>query len=347
MDFKDKIITELDTMRKKETQDKQPFKARAYAKVISELKAYQGAITKIEDVEDIPGIGEKIHAKIKEILESGELLAAKVAREERQFNVMDDILAIHGIGPVKARELVSKHKIRSVDDLRQRFATDKTLLNDVQAMGLKYHDEISKRIPRSEMVEHEKLLLKVITEVSDDFEAMVVGSYRRKLEDSGDIDVILKLPKTISAKVAGERFQSVVDKLRETHYILDILAKGAKKCMAVVRLGDGQARRLDLLLTPESEYGYALLYFTGSGPFNVVMRQYALEKGYTLNEHRMKPVPDFEPEPPAVPDNILAEKDVFDFLGVPFIEPSKRTPEEFEKAIKRTISKTKKTKKAD
>lgn len=40
MDYKDKIISELDTMRKKEIQDKQPFKARAYAKVISELKAH-------------------------------------------------------------------------------------------------------------------------------------------------------------------------------------------------------------------------------------------------------------------------------------------------------------------
>lgn len=346
MDFKDKIIAELDTMRKKEAQDKQPFKARAYAKVINELKAHQGAITRIEDIENIPGIGERIRAKIQEILESGELLAAKVVREERQFNVTEELLAIHGIGPVKARELVSKHKIRSVDDLRERFAADDSILNDVQAMGLKYHDEISKRIPRSEMVEHEKLLLTVIGQVSEDFEAMVVGSYRRKLENSGDIDVILKLPKKVSAKVAGERFQSVVDRLRETGYILDILAKGAKKCMAVVRLNNGQARRLDLLLTPESEYGYALLYFTGSGPFNVMMRQYALDKGYTLNEHRMKPVPEFEPEPPAVPDNLLDEKDIFDFLGVPFIEPHKRTPEEFEKAIKQPISKVKKAVKA-
>ena len=334
MDFKDKIITELDTMRKKEVQDKQPFKARAYAKVISELKTHPSPIRTIEDVEGIPGIGAKIHAKIKEILESGELLAAKVVREERQFNVMDELLSIHGIGPTKARELVSKHKIRSVDELRERHAADKSILNDVQAMGLRYHDEISKRIPRTEMVEHEKLLLRVIGEVSSDFEAMIVGSYRRKLEDSGDIDVILKLPRTVSVKAAGERFQAVVDRLRETKYIVDILAKGTKKCMAIVRLDDGQARRLDLLLTPEDEYGYALLYFTGSGPFNVVMRQYALEKGYTLNEHRMKPLDDFKPAPPAVP-SLLSEKSIFDFLGVPFIEPPKRMPEEFEKALKK------------
>lgn len=341
MDYKDKIISELDTMRKKELQDKQPFKARAYAKVISELKALQGPVQTVDNVKGIPGIGEKIHAKIVEILESGELLAAKVVREERQFNILDELLGIHGIGPTKARELVSKHKIKSIDDLRERARDDPKILNDVQRLGLKYYDDISKRIPRKEMQEHERVALGIIKSVSPEFEAMVVGSYRRQLADSGDIDVILKLPKTTSARASGELFKGVVDKMRDDGYIVDILAKGSKKCMAVVRLGGtggpgdatSKARRLDLLLTPEEEYGYALLYFTGSGPFNVVMRQHALEMGYTLNEHRMKVLDDFTPKPTDVPA-LLTERDIFAFLNVPFIEPKDRTPEEFERVMK-------------
>jgi DNA polymerase/3'-5' exonuclease PolX len=334
MDFKSKIISDLETMRKKETQDKQPFKARAYAKVINELKAHQGTITKIEDIDGIPGIGEKIRAKIKEIMESGELLAAKVVREERQFNILEELLNIHGIGPVKSRELVSKYAIKSIDDLRQKLQKDPNILNDVQTLGLKYYEDIRERIPRKEMVEHEKLLMKTIREVSGEFDAMVVGSYRRELVNSGDIDVILKLPKTMSSKVTGDLFKELVNTMKENGYILDILAKGAKKCMAVVRLANGKARRLDLLLTPEEEYGYALLYFTGSGPFNVVMRQYALERGYSMNEHRIKLVPNFQPEPKPVPE-LLTEKDIFDFLKVPYIKPTDRTPEAFEKAIRK------------
>lgn len=333
MDLKDKIISELDILRKKETQDKQPFKARAYAKVISELKTLNKPITTMEDIEGIPGIGVKIQAKIKEILESGELLAAKVIREERQFNVMDELITIHGIGPVKAKELVSKYKIKSVDDLRSKFEKDESILNDVQALGLKYHDEISERIPRSEMVKHEQLLLKTIHDVDANFKAMVVGSYRRELATSGDIDVILTLPKETPVKKTGDLFKDVVEKLKETGYIVDILGKGPKKCMAVVRLEGGKARRLDLLLTPEEEYGYALLYFTGSGPFNVVMRQYALEKGYSMNEHTMKVLEDADPKPVDVP-SLLHEEDIFKFLGVPFIQPVNRTPEEFERVMK-------------
>lgn len=334
MDRKEKIIAELDTLRRKEVQDKKPFKARAYAKVISELKAHEGPIQEMDDVMGLPGMGEKIRAKIQEILESGELQAARAVREERQFGALDELLSVHGIGPVKARELVSEHGVKSIEDLRQKFRKDPDLLNDVQAMGLKYCEDISERIPRTEMVEHEKLLLRIIRKADPRFKAMVVGSFRRELATSGDIDVILSLPKDVGADTRADLFQGVVERLRDTNYIVDILAKGSKKCMAVVRLAGGKARRLDLLLTPEEEYGYALLYFTGSGPFNVAMRQHALEMGYTMNEHGMKIVEKFRPKPAKVPV-LLTEEAIFQFLGVPFIRPSNRTPEEFEKAVKK------------
>lgn len=332
MDHRAKILSELETMRKKEVQDKQPFKARAYTKVIKELKQLTTPITHIGDVDGIPGIGVKIRAKIQEILESGELKAATAARQQTGFNVLEDLLEVHGIGPVKARELITKHKVTSLDDLREKWSRDPTILNEVQTLGLAYHDDIRERIPRAEMVNHEKVLLKTVREVSPDFEAMIVGSYRRELANSGDIDMILRLPKTYTVKAAGERFQRLVDRLGEIGYIVDILAKGNKKCMAIVNLPNGKARRLDLLLTPENEYAYALLYFTGSGPFNVVMRQYALEKGYSMSEHGIKIVPGMNPPPAPVP--VLAtEKDIFAFLDIPYIAPKDRTPEELEKAL--------------
>lgn len=345
MDYKEKIISELDVLRRKEQQDKQTFKARAYAKVIGELKAMTKPIVTMADVEEVPGIGVKIRAKIEEILEKGELLAAKEVREESKFDVTDQLIGIHGIGPVKAKELVTKYKIGSIDDLRKKLVETPSILNDVQKLGLKYHDDISERIPRAEMKEHEKLLLETIKGINADFKAEIVGSFRRELSNSGDIDVILTLPASFTSKVSGELFKEVVEKLKETEYIVDILGKGTKKCMAVVRLGEGKkARRLDLLLTPEEEYPYALLYFTGSGGFNVAMRSYALEKGYSLNEHTMKVLADFEPAPVKVPV-MVTERDIFDFLGIPYIAPPNRSPEEFEKVMagKRVNVEAKKT----
>ena len=45
------------------------------------------------------------------------------------------------------------------------------------------------------------------------------------------------------------------------------------------------ARRLDFMYSPPNEYAFAVLYFTGSKAFNVLMRSRALSLGYTLNEH--------------------------------------------------------------
>jgi DNA polymerase/3'-5' exonuclease PolX len=82
----------------------------------------------------------------------------------------------------------------------------------------------------------------------------------------------------------------------------------------------GKARRLDILMTPENEYSYALLYFTGSDKFNVAFRQHALNRGYTLNEHTLKPMRDGLSEPPYM----STENDIFRFLGLRYIEPSQR-----------------------
>ena len=93
-----------------------------------------------------------------------------------------------------------------------------------------------------------------------------------------------------------------------------------------------KGRRLDLLVTPEAEYAYAILYFTGSDLFNVAMRKYALTKGYSLNEHTLTPTAgqaqgqtqtQTQPQPPPM----KTEKDIFDFLGLVYVEPEKRLGE--------------------
>jgi DNA polymerase (family 10) len=121
-------------------------------------------------------------------------------------------------------------------------------------------------------------------------------------------------------------FQGVVAELQKTKYITDVLALGDKKCMAVVKLPRCRThRRLDILLTPPSEYPYALLYFTGSQEFNIGMRTHALSRGYTLNEHGMKPLLlDGNNKNPTAGD-IKEERDIFTYLKLGFVRPEDRT----------------------
>jgi DNA polymerase/3'-5' exonuclease PolX len=93
-----------------------------------------------------------------------------------------------------------------------------------------------------------------------------------------------------------------------------------QKCMAISRMYNGKPRRLDLLMTPDEEYAYAILYFTGSDIFNVAFRTYCENKGYKLNEHTLTPI---RAGVPTVP-YMKTEKDIFKFLGLRYIDPSKR-----------------------
>ena len=284
---KEKVLNALEILRIRDLQSGDPkdkFSALAYAKAIKELKTLN-AIESIKDVEGIKGVGKKIKAKIEEILTTGQLEAATKAKSELKIDVYQDLLKIQGVGPVKAKELIDKHSIKSLDDLRKRYEKE-DLLNDVQKKGLKYYDDSLERIPRAEMIEHEKKILSII---KSPIESTLVGSYRRGAETSGDIDVLIKAPESYSKKQMKEVFESIVKAYQDSGYIIDVLGLGEKKCMAYVKLDSkSKVRRLDLLITPEKEYPYAILYFTGSDLFNVAFRKYALSKGYTINEHGLK-----------------------------------------------------------
>jgi len=316
METKEKIIEALDTMRKKDVAEKRHFQAVAYKKAITQLKSFDKPITSVEDVKGLPGIGEKIQKKIAEILSTGKLAAAEEAKASVPLDLYDSLLDVYGIGPSKARNLVEKDKITSIDDLRKKVESNPKLLNEVQKLGLKYYEDIKLRIPREEMVQHEKIILE---NLDKKFKAVIVGSYRRGAANSGDIDVLLMLPDSVPESERNKLFKEAIAAYEKQGYIKAILAKGDKKCLAVSQLEGKPARRLDLLMTPETEFAYAILYFTGSDLFNVAFRSYALSKGYTLNEHIMKPTGDA-----AVPPLMKDEKDIFDFLGLEYVEPNLR-----------------------
>lgn len=318
-DYKPIIIESLDILRKREIANKETFKARAYAKVISQLKYHSDPITNLDDLQSIQGIGDKITKKIKEILETGELKVAERAKEIYQIDALDDLQKIYGIGPSKANQLIASG-INTISKLREELKKDSKILNDKQRIGLKYYEDLLERIPRNEMEQHRDRILGSLPEEMKEFQTELVGSFRRNAESSGDIDVLIRVPKNIPSKMVCQYFYDYVQHLIDEKYIIEILALGEHKCMAICRIGGLKARRLDLLMTPDDEYAYSLLYFTGSDRFNVAFRQYALQKGYTLNEHRLTPLNNDV----TIPPYMTTEKDIFRFLKLRYIDPPQR-----------------------
>jgi DNA polymerase/3'-5' exonuclease PolX len=313
-DMKPTILAALEVMRKKEVADKEHFKARAYKKAIENLSLI-AEIRSYDDVAEVPGIGTKIEEKIREILATGSLKSAIRAAESHV--VHDELMAVYGIGPAKANELIADG-IDGVESLRKAVTKDPSILNDKQKIGLAFYEDLKQRIPHSEMVEHQTMLRELLPESVDpetDFE--IVGSFRRGAPNSGDIDVLIRIDDGASpAKILTEYIQM----LQGFGYLVATLAHGDKKFMGICQLPGHPARRLDILMTPTSEYAYAVLYFTGSDTFNIAMRQWALEKGYTLNEHKLTPLR----HDVLMPPEMKTERDIFRFLRITYLPPTER-----------------------
>jgi DNA polymerase beta len=325
MDYKPLIIDALEVLRKKEMMEKQPFRARAYSMVIKQLLQMEQPIHSFDDMHDIKGMGEKITEKVKEILSTGQLQSAERIKTTHSVDAFQTLQHIYGIGPAKARELLQSG-IQSVEQLRAEVKKNSLLLNDKQKVGLQYYEDLLQRIPREEMELHRAALPQWLPDEMKAWEMEIVGSFRRGASSSGDIDVLIRVPPATSSTAAKRLLATYVERMKQAGYIEEVLALGTHKCMAICRFVglSGQARRLDLLLTPEEEYAYALLYFTGSDQFNVAFRNHAQQMGYTLNEHRLLPLTeDKQPPPP-----MKKEDDIFRFLGLRYISPNERVNKE-------------------
>ena len=331
MDYQPALLDALRTLRTRDAA--QPFKARAYQTVIAQLEHIR-PIRSFADIAHVRGVGDKIREKLEEVFATGHLRAADRARGD--VGVQEAFQGIYGVGPVKAAELVPLFRGSEdpIQDLREAVELDPTLLNDKQKIGLRYYEDLLERIPRSEMDAHRDLL-------GQHFRgAVLMGSYRRGLATSGDIDVLLPERVPLAA---------TVKQMVAAGYLVEVLALGVHKCMGICRLPGGVARRLDLLVVPAAEMPFALLYFTGSGPFNVAMRGYALTKGWSINEHRMMAVPSSSvahasrAEHRAVPvapsaapvapsaaraehrvPIMRSEEDIFHWLGLVYVPPEQR-----------------------
>ena len=286
------------------------FRARAYQKAQETIMAYPGDIMSPNDLKGKPGIGPTIMEKLNEYVQTGTL---KVL--EREKNNPANILAeVYGIGPKKAKELV-ENGITSIAQLRE----NQQMLNDIQKVGLRYYEDVLKRIPRSEIEEYKSIFESDFNKVATpDSKFEIVGSYRRGAQTSGDIDVII-------TSDSPNVFINFINELIKKKIILEILSRGSTKCLVMAKIPSSDSvRRVDFLYTGLEEFPFAILYFTGSKIFNTVMRHIALEKGYTMNEHGINNM-EGKKKGDKVSHHFRNEKDIFDFLGLEYKAPTERT----------------------
>ena len=355
--YKSLIIDTFELLIKNEETQKEAnwqFKRKAYKQVIDALSRSNQEIKSIEDaLKILRDAGSKFQGeeeffakngeyknrtiqKIYEIIKKGSLGIAEQIRENPKVKAITELTKIPEIGPSKADKLY-EDGITNIAELRSAYEKDDSLLNSKQVIGLKYYEDLEKRIPREEMDEWNKFFNEIMNKTiqsmrkkPEGIKLQMVGSYRRKAESSGDIDILIS-SNSNDSDMGKFLMKNFIKKLLETDYMNKTLvfSMGTTKFMGLGKIKD-YYRHIDIFYYPEKEYPFALLFSTGSGSFNVEMRQYCIKQGYTLSEKELKYLNGTKISAQEYKGDIgkeypTEEKDIFEYLGYKYIEPENRT----------------------
>jgi len=299
------------------------WRSKTFLTAASKIEKFPELILSGAQAQKIKGIGPSVATQIDQLLESGtsDRLEELEAQAQDWKASMDLLLGVYGIGPVQARKFIEAG-VTTLEDLSRQKLTK------AQELGLDFYHDLQERIPREEIDQLKQLLQQAWAPFETEWE--IVGSYRRRKPDSGDIDVLIKQkPSLRLSDLVDALYQVPSGNLLNEPLVVGDLAEGKKKYMGIIQYGDHPARRLDLLLVPEQEWPFALVYFTGSKEFNVQMRNKALALGMTLNEHRLADSKTGEPArlmdlDTGEPFTIRDEQDLFDALDMDYLEPWER-----------------------
>ena len=319
---KNRIIRILSRLEEIHKIKNDGFRAKAYGKGVFAIREFNGTLPdNVKDLKKIKGIGKGLAEKIVEITNTGKL--KKLDDLEADKGILDiiEMHSIAGFGPSTVSKLIKEHKIKNLTELRKSYGNGKLKLTNQQELGLIHFDDLQERIPRDEIKGFEKELKKIVRKVSKDLNITITGSYRRKKDTSGDIDVLLShknMTKKDEVKNSEiDYLDKILEKLKKKYEHIGTIARGKSKYMGLHRI-DEKVRHIDFIFMPMESYYSAILYFTGSKELNIKMREMAKSKNYTLNEwglHKNEDNSRFD---------VSSEEDIFKLLNMGYIKPERR-----------------------
>jgi len=291
-----------------------PFKSRAYrraAQIIETLDEDIENVVREDKLRSIPGVGEGLAKKIKEIVETGRLEYFEKLKKEIPGSLAT-LISIPGVGPKKASVLYKTLGISTVQQLKE--ACEEGKLRDLDGFGeiterniirgIQMLERASGRVLLSVAYEDGNKYLEYLRKKGEIIDVNLAGSLRRMKETIGDLDI---LASSNSPDEVMEYFVNYPD-------VKNVLLKGSTKTSVV--LDDGI--QVDLRVVKPESYGAALQYFTGSKEHNVKLRGIAIKKGLKLSEYGV-----FEKKTGKYVVG-KSEKEVYNALGLPYIEPELR-----------------------
>ena len=308
-----------------ELKGENPFKIRAYTNAARSIETWGGSVGDLGDdavLEKIPGIGKGIAMVIKELVANGSSTFYEQLRAEFPADILE-LFTLPGLGAKKVKALHEQLRVSSITQLQE--ACEAGHVAKLAGFGKTTQEKLCKAI--ADRAKHAgSFQLGAVAadaeQLRDDLRALddvlhvsIAGSYRRHKEIVRDLDFI----------VATNAPDAVTQAFLAHPLVESVIVQGATKTSVRLRSGI----QADLRVVTGAEYPFALNYFTGSKEHNIVVRNRALQRGWTLNEYRLGPAPGDpaakkKPKAAAPIPEIREEADLYRSLGLDYIPPELR-----------------------
>lgn len=366
----------------------------AFRRAAAVLKCLPQPVTRMEQLQGLPCLGEHSLRVIKEILEEGVSREVETTKHSKQFTTMKILTGIFGVG-VKTADRWFREGIHTLSELRRSGHT----LNRAQQAGLQYYEDLNLPVTKTEADIIGQIVEEAVSAVLPGAEITLIGGFRRGKQSGHDVDFLIThpeegreeglMPKVVTwletqgfllyqkttrnsyleAKNGPGRPPSNMDRFErcfsifrlpigtgvgrvqikthrefhtqtekdtqtaqctqvngeaeaQTHPVVDA---STQEGTPVVGLTQGsvdppwRAVRVDLVVSPYSQFAFALLGWTGSKLFERDLRRWAgREKAMSLSSHALYH---------SIQGTYLrasSEEEIFAHLGLEYIPPCER-----------------------
>lgn len=296
-----------------EILNENPFRIRAYRNAARSIENLTQEIYILiregKDLCELNYVGKDLAEKIITIVNTGNLPLLQETQKLVPAELCE-MMKIPSLGPKRVMLLYKKLKIANLDQLKKMAEAGK--IAELKGFGIKTEQKIKNELKKFNYVEKRFKFTDVnliaigleeyLKKIPGVKKVVVAGSYRRKKDTVGDLDILAIATKN----------SLIMNKFVEYDEVSEIISKGITKSTVVLHSGI----QVDLRVVKNVCYGSALLYFTGSKPHNIAIRKIALKKHLKLNEYGI------------FKDNKRiagkTEKQVYASIGLTYIEPELR-----------------------
>jgi DNA polymerase (family 10) len=297
-----------------EIEGANPFRVRAYRNAARTLERLTQSVESLlrsgeKPLTEIPGIGKDLAAKIAEIHQTGKLQFLNDLRAHVPPSLLE-ILKIPGLGAKRVHQLWQSLGITTMDQLGEWITNGK--LDGLRGFGealksstLKGIEEVKSRMGRFRIVDADhyvNVLLPFLRNANGIVDLELAGSFRRRCETVGDLDVL----------ATTSRGSNIMSHFVSFPEVKEVLVQGRTKTS--VRLHSGL--QVDLRLLDQQSYGAAMHHFTGSKAHNIAIRGIGHHLGLKINEYGI-----FRADDWVGGEN---EEQVFRSVGLSWIPPELR-----------------------